>query len=146
MNRTIKTLFLTGALTVAGGALAFGGGHHGMGGKDCNRDRPGMARITELEGITDAQREKLEQLRTEKREATRALRNEMQQNRQALRDAMQDGAADDVAALARKQSDLVEQMILQRFQAQQKVNGILTDEQRQELAKQRLDYRGGPAN
>lgn len=143
MNRTIKTLLLAGALAATGGAMAFGGGHHGMGGKECDHGGPGMGPITQLEGITDEQRDQLEQLRDEQREAGRTLRDEMRQNRQALRKATQEGAADTVASLARKQGDLVEQMVLQHFQMQQKVNAILTEEQRQELEKLRLERRGG---
>lgn len=141
MNRTIKTLLLAGALAVTGSALAFGGAHHGKGERDCHRGGPGMALITQLDGLTDEQRSQLKQLRETQRESGRALHDEMRQNRRALRKAMQDGSAETVAPLARKQGDLVEQMILRRFQMKEKVNAVLTQEQRQELQKLRAERR-----
>jgi Spy/CpxP family protein refolding chaperone len=139
MNRTIKTLLLAGTLAVTGSALAFSGAHQGKGGRDCHRGGPGMALITQLDGLTDQQRTKLTQLRETQRESGRTLHDEMRQNRRALRKAMQDGSAETVAPLARKQGDLVEQMILRRFQMKEKVNAILTEEQRQQLQKLRAE-------
>lgn len=138
----LKALVITGTLTAAGGALAFGG-HHGFGGKECHRGGHGVERVLQLEGITDEQRAQFEALRSERRDAMRSLREEMRENRKALREAARENApAESVAALAQKQGDLVERMIVQRMEMRQKINGILTEAQRQELAEKRKENRG----
>lgn len=143
MKLTIaKTLVLTGALAVAGGAMALGG-HHGFGGKECGRGGHGMESVMQLEGMTDEQREQIGALRSERRGAMRGLRDKMRENRKALREAAdQNASAETVATLAKEQGDLVERMIIQRMEMRQKINGILTEAQRQELAEKRRGYKG----
>jgi Spy/CpxP family protein refolding chaperone len=143
MKRSIiKTLILTGALAAAGSALAFGG-HHGFGGKECHRGGHGMKGAMQLESITDEQRQQFKALRSERRGAMQTLRGQMRENRKALRDAARESAPQaTVAALAEKQGDLVEQMIIERMDMRRKMDEILTEEQRQELAQKRKERHG----
>jgi Spy/CpxP family protein refolding chaperone len=66
----------------------------------------------------------------------------MRESRQALRDAMQSGAGkEELQALADKQGKQVSAMIMARAQMRDKINAILTEEQRAELKKMQQERR-----
>ncbi|MEJ2407164.1 MAG: Spy/CpxP family protein refolding chaperone, partial [Candidatus Thiodiazotropha sp.] len=92
--------------------------------------------------LTDEQRDKVKALFKEQRDAMRDNMDAMQDNRDELRDAMQKGAGEKaIRGLAEKQGDLVTEMIVNRVQVQEKLNAILTKEQRDELQKMQKERR-----
>ncbi|MEJ2455977.1 MAG: Spy/CpxP family protein refolding chaperone [Candidatus Thiodiazotropha sp.] len=138
MNKRLAVLGLTTLLiSGAGTALAFGGhkDHHG-----CDHDgrQTPMAALSRLDGLTDEQKTQLRQIRQEARDTFRELRDQMRDNRSDLRDAMMDKSdLETIRTLAKKQGDQVARMIVLRAEIRDKVNGVLTEEQRQQLADMR---------
>ena len=100
------------------------GGRHG--------DGRMMKRMTKKLNLTDAQQAELKTLREAQKEEHKALREEMK----ALRTEMQalDTTSADyqskVAVLADKKADLDRKKFIQRSEARQKFEAVLTDEQR----------------
>lgn len=150
MKRTNKALIavLAGSLLLGGtgAALAFGG-HPGMGG--CDRgSMMSMRAIPQLDNLTDEQRNQLDTLRKVQRDAMRKQRDTMSDAREELHAAMSKGA--DIATirkLAEKQGAQVTAMIVARAEMQQKLEAILTPEQRTQLkekAPQRFGGMGHP--
>ena len=135
MNKKIPALALSALLaTAAGGAFAFGGHHDRQGGCDRSGMRTPMAALSRLDGLTEEQKTSLTQIRRETRNAMRDLRNEMQRNRDALKDAMADKQdIDGIRTLATKQGEIVAKMIVLRAETREKINSVLTDEQRAQL-------------
>jgi Spy/CpxP family protein refolding chaperone len=141
MKKRLAILGLTSLLIVsAGGAMAFGG-HHDR--HDCDRGKgdnwrsPAMA-ISQLDGLSDEQRDQLKQIRRDARDSMRELRDAMRDNRTELRDAMIDQAdLESVRALAKKQGDQVARMIVLRAEMRDRISGVLTEAQRQQLADMR---------
>ncbi len=138
MNKRLAVFGLTTLLiSGAGTALAFGGhkDHHG-----CDHDarQAPMAALTRLDGLTDEQKTQLRQIRQEARDTFRELRDQMQDNRTELRDAMADKAdLETIRGLADKQGEQVARMIVLRAERRDKINGVLTEEQRQQLVDMR---------
>lgn len=138
MNKKIPAIALSALLaTAAAGAFAFGGQHDGHGHCD-HSDHSGMrapmAALNRLDGLTDEQKNSLTQIRRETRDAMRDLGNEMQHNRDALKDAMADKQSiDGIRTLAAKQGEIVAKMIVLRAETREKINSVLTDEQRAQL-------------
>jgi Spy/CpxP family protein refolding chaperone len=132
--RTIAVISLSTLLfTSAGAALAFGG-PKGHGGCERGGKQGPMAALTQIDNLTTEQKEVLKDIRKATRDAMRDLRDDMQDNRTDLHDAMTDGA--DIAQiknLAEKQGDHVARMIVLRAEARNKINSVLTEEQRQQL-------------
>ena len=135
MNKKIPALALSALLaTAAGGAFAFGGHHDRQGGCDRSGMRTPMAALSRLDGLTEEQKTSLTQIRRETRNAMRDLRNEMQRNRDALKDAMADKQdIDGIRTLATKQGEIVAKMIVLRAETREKIDSVLTDEQRAQL-------------
>jgi len=143
-------LILAGTMMLggAGAALAYGGGYHDRGG--CGHHGGGYSHGTPMRALgqldlSDEQRDQIKSLFRDQRDAMRDTMDKMQDNRQALRDAVQNNADEEkLRSLAKKQGDLVTEMIMARSQMRAKINGVLTDEQKAELQKirkQRMDYR-----
>jgi Spy/CpxP family protein refolding chaperone len=128
-NRRIVIISLTALLiTSTGAVMAFGG--------QCDRAgaRPPMPPISQLTDLTDEQKSQLREIRKEARGAMRSLRDDLHDNRADLRDAMIDNAdLQTVRKLAEKQGDQVTRMIVLRAEIRNKVNSVLTAEQREEL-------------
>lgn len=135
MKRSNKriALILAGTLMLGGtgAALAFGGyGGHG----GCDRSGTPMRALGGLENLSDEQRDQLKEIFREQRDTMRDKMDAMRDNRRDLRDAMQDGAdKEKLRELAQKQGEQVTEMILLRAQMRDKVNAVLTEEQRDEL-------------
>lgn len=130
-----STLLLAGA----GSALAYGS-QHGMG--DCERHGSPMRALSRIDNLTDEQRARIKDLVKEQRTAMLEQKDAMQESRQALRDAMRNGATkDELQALADKQGKQVSTMIMARAQMRDKINAILTEEQRAELKKMQQERR-----
>ncbi len=133
-NKTLAALLATGlTLGIAGNAIAFG--DHGYGcDRGGHRSSP-MRALYQLDSLTDEQRTEIKKLMKEERKSMRDLMDAMQDNRDALQEAMRDNAtADKIKPLAQKQGDQVAAMIVARAQMRDKINAILTEEQRKELS------------
>lgn len=103
--------------------------------KDCRNGPANTPAVFQLQGLTEQQRTQLEQVRTERRAAMRQHKQALRENRKALRTAQSKGAdLNAIRPLADKQGELVAAMVVQRAQARQKVDAILTAEQKRELA------------
>jgi protein CpxP len=129
----LSALLISGA----GSALAFGGhkGHHGC-------DRGGspspMAALTQLEDLTDEQKDQLREIRSMARDAMRKARNEMRDNREELHDAMIDNAdLETIRGLAEKQGDHITRMIVLRAEIRGKIDSVLTEDQQKQLSDMR---------
>lgn len=128
-------LILAGTLLLggAGTALAYGG-FHGKG--DCDHHGSPMRALSQIDNLTDEQRTQIKALYKEQRNAMMDQKDAMRESRQALRDAMDKGASkEELQALANKQGDQVAAMIMGRAQMRDKLNAILTEEQRAQLQK-----------
>jgi Spy/CpxP family protein refolding chaperone len=141
MNKKIPAIALSALLaTATAGAFAFGGqqdrrdhcDHRGH--SDHSGMNAPMAALNRLDGLTDEQKSSLTQIRRDTRDAMRDLRNEMQHNRDALKDAMADKQSiGDIRTLATKQGEIVAKMIVLRAETREKIDSVLTDEQRAQL-------------
>ena len=139
MNKRVAIIGLSALLiTSAGTGLAFAGHKGHFGGCDREQGRSPMAAIAQLDDLTSEQKDQLKDVRSSAREAMRDLRDEMQDNRSDLRDAMSDNTdLETIRPLAEKQGDQVARMIMLRAEIRGKVDEILTQEQREELADMR---------
>jgi protein CpxP len=134
----LSALLISGA----GTALAFGGpkGHHG-----CDRDgrHSPMAALSQLEDLTDEQKDQLREIRKAARDAMRDARDEMRDNREALHDAMVDNAdLETIRQLADKQGDRIARMIVLRAEIRDNINSVLTEAQQEQLSDLRGPGRG----
>jgi Spy/CpxP family protein refolding chaperone len=140
-------------------------GGHGYskheGGKHAGKHRGGrkggeqmMKRMTKMLDLTEAQQAQLKTIqeaqktqRESLREAMKSLRTEMK----AL-DTSSDGYSNQVAALADKKANLDRQQFIQRSEARQQFESVLTEEQRakmkemQDKRQSRGEKRGGHRN
>jgi len=138
----LSTLLIAGA----GSALAFGGSHerHACDNHKSDSWHSPMRAISQLDGLTDEQRNQLKQIRRDARDAMRDVRDEMRDNRSDLRDARVDNAdLETIRALARKQGDQVARMIVLRAEIRDKISNLLTEAQRQQLIELRTQRWGG---
>jgi Spy/CpxP family protein refolding chaperone len=140
-NKTLATLFAAGlTLGVASSAFAFGSHEHG-----CNmgdRLTSPMRALSQLDSLTDEQRTKIKDLMKEERKTMRDLFDAMQDNRDDLQEAMQKSVpADEIKPLAKKQGDLVAEMTIARANLRDKINTILTEEQRKQLSEMKPQKR-----
>ena len=95
-----------------------------------------MRALSQLDNLTDAQRTQIKALFKEQRNSMLDQKDAMRESRQALRDAMDKGASQEqLQALAKKQGDQVTAMIMARAQMRDKINAILTEDQRAQLKK-----------
>ncbi len=142
MHKRLAAIGLSAILVSgAGSALAFGGAK----GHGCDREhaRSPMAAIAQLDDLSGDQKDQLKDIRRSARDAMSDLRDEMQDNRGDLRDAMRDNAdLETIRALALKQGDQVSRMIMLRAEIRNKIENVLTEEQRSQLADMR-DRRQG---
>lgn len=142
-NKSLAYL-LSGAalLTLSTGAFAFGG-HHGRHG-DCDHNSA-LRAVYALPDLTDAQRTKLDTLRKEERSRMRANFDAMRDSRRKLHDALADNADKaTIQPLAQKQGELVSAMIMERVEARDQVEAILTAKQREKLKSRLGEGFGGP--
>lgn len=132
--------------TSAGAAMAFGG-PKSHGGCERGGKHGSMAALTQLDNLTTEQKQVLMDIRKATRDAMRDLRDEMQDNRTDLHDAMIDNAdMASIRSLAEKQGDQVTRMIVLRAEVRNKINSVLTEEQREQLQDLRWSKNGfGPA-
>ncbi|MES9971285.1 MAG: Spy/CpxP family protein refolding chaperone [Candidatus Thiodiazotropha sp.] len=131
--------------TSAGAAMAFGG-PKGHGGCDRGGKHGPMAALAQLDNLTAEQKEVFKDIRKATRDAMRDLRDAMHDNRTDLHDAMIDNA--DLATirrLAEQQGDQVARMIVLRAEVRNKINSVLTEDQREQLQDLRWSEKGfGP--
>jgi len=136
MNKATKSIMIgTALLATVGSAYAFGGQGN------CDRRGGPMQAVQQLDNLTIEQRDQLSDLRRTQRDSMRAQRDAMSDNRDALRAAMRNGAdAGIIKKLAEAQGAGVTAMIIHRAEMKKKVDAILTEEQRKQLANM------GPVN
>ncbi len=140
-NKTLAALLAAGlTLGVASSAFAFGS--HGY---DCDmgaRQASPMRALYQLDTLTDEQRSEIKKMMKEERNSLRDLMDAMQDNRDAMQDAMKDNlSADKIKPLAKKQGELITEMTMARARMRDRINAILTDEQRDELSKMKPQKR-----
>ena len=135
VNKTLATLLAAGlTLGAAGTAFAFGGHDRGCGGFDSSSATP-MRALYQLDSLSDEQRTKIKEVMKEERNAMRDLMDAMQDNRDAMLEANKDNVtADKIKPLAKKQGELIAELTIARAKLRDKINAILTDEQRKELS------------
>lgn len=144
MNKRLVALSLaTALLSGTGATLAYAGhkGHHG-----CDRGgREGpVAALQRLDGLTAEQKSRLKEIRQEARDDSRELRDAMRDTRRELRSAMADSAdVEAIRSLAEKSGDQKTAMIVLRAQTRDRINSVLTEAQREQLAGMRDAYRDG---
>lgn len=133
---TRNLLIGTALAAISVGAIA----GPGMGGRfgDCDKRQGGhgpMGALSQLDNLTDQQRDQLSTLRNNQRDAMRATMQAMRDGRQELRDAVHNGADDaTITAIAEKNGDIATAMMLQFADMKKQIDAILTEEQRQQLA------------
>lgn len=137
-NKTLAALLATGlTIGVASNAIAFGGHDRGCDGSPHSASP--MRALYQLDSLTDEQRTEIKKLMKEERKSMRDLMDAMQDNRDALQEAMRDNlTTDKIKPLAQKQGEQIAEMIVARAQIREKINAILTEEQRKELSSMKL--------
>lgn len=134
MNKKTKAILLGATLLAATGtALAMGGpGNCEQRGGPFGGKMQGFGQI---ENLTSEQRTQLRDLQRTQRDKMRSLRDAMSDNHTAMFDAMEDGAdSATIQKLAEARGATVTTMTVQRAEMKQKVDAILTEEQRNSLA------------
>ena len=155
--KTVKRIILAAAvagLTLSAGALAqsagepgpnpgkhMGGHHKGMwGGKGDGGQW--MERMAEELALSEEQRAQIRDIHQGARQAARDLHRQMKADRQAERQALQAGAdKDELLELARKSAESRVAMMLQQRETRDRVQAVLTAEQRQELEQLKTEHR-----
>lgn len=149
MKRSNKTIAMLLAGTMlfggTGAAMAYGK-HHDRGfcnkGGEYSQQGMPMRALKRLDNLSDKQRDQIKALFREQRDQMRDLRDEMQDNREDLRDAIEkDGDEKSLRKIAEKQGDLVTKMIMLRLQHREKLNALLTEEQREKLQEMQKERR-----
>ena len=144
MNKTTKSILVgTTLLAIVGSASAFAGPGN------CNKRGGPMQAVQQLNNLTIEQRDQLNNLRNTQRASMRAQKDAMSDNRDALRAAIRsDADAETIKKLAEAQGAAVTAMIIHRAEMKKKVDAILTEEQRKQLANMAATNfgppRGGP--
>jgi Spy/CpxP family protein refolding chaperone len=136
INQRIAVLSLA-AVVLAGTSFAYAG-PRAFGG--CDRGGPGNrgTAVQQLDNLTPDQQIAIRQIRDEAREASRVLRTEMRDTRGELRAVMaQGGGPEAVRDLAEKRGDQKAGMILLRAETHEKINRVLNEQQREQLAELR---------
>jgi Spy/CpxP family protein refolding chaperone len=132
-NKPTATL-LAAVLTLSAVGSAFAFGSHGHG---CDMGRyqaSPMRALYQLDSLTDEQRTELKKVMKDERNAMRDLFDAMQDNRVEMQQAIRKNVtADKIEPLAKKQGELVTKMTIARAKMRDKINAILSDEQRKEL-------------
>lgn len=140
-NKTLATLLAAG-LTLGAASSAFAFGSHGHGCDMGSRTASPMRALYQLDNLTDEQRTEIKKLMKSERDAMRDLFDAMQDNRDAMQEATRKSAtADKIEPLAKKQGELVTQMTMARAKMRDRINAILTDEQRKELSTMKSSKR-----
>ncbi|MGD8909413.1 MAG: Spy/CpxP family protein refolding chaperone [Chromatiales bacterium] len=127
-------------ISATGAALACGGpkGHHGH-----DRDNSPMAALSQLEDLTDEQKDQLREIRKTSRKSMRDLRRAMHDNRDELHDAMDDNAdLETIRRLANKQGEQTARMIVLRAEIRDKINTVLSEAQQKQLSDLRDQGKG----
>lgn len=160
MSTTKKKIAIVGLsallMASAGATLAGHRGHGGcdqggMGGHKSSMRGAGMTGpmriLSKLDDLTDEQRKSIKDIHKSTRQSMFELMGAMQDNRMELREARRKGAdIDTIRALAKKQGDQVERMIVLRAETRAKVDAVLTEEQRKQLKSKRRSGRGSGNN
>jgi Spy/CpxP family protein refolding chaperone len=134
---TLTTLLITSA----GTAFAFGG-PKGHGGCDRGGRHEPMAALMQVDNLTEEQKLVINDIRKATRTAMRDLREEMHDNRRDLRDAIEDNEdIETIRKLAKQQGDQVASMIVLRAEVRNKIDSVLSKEQRQQLEDMRWSGR-----
>jgi Spy/CpxP family protein refolding chaperone len=135
MHKKLTVFALSGLLvTAAGSALAFGGHHQREDGCNHRQMVSPMGGLSRLNDLSDEQKTQLQQIRKESRTALRDLRDQMRDTKDELRDAMSGQAdLDNIRQLAQKQGEQMTNMIVLRAETHNKINAVLSEEQRQRL-------------
>ncbi len=165
MNVIKKKIAVVGLSTLllaaAGSTLAFGG-HRSHGGHDrygdCHQGgsmaghtylKHGrgmlspMAIFKRVDNLTDEQRQSIKEIYKGSRQSLFDVVSAMQDNRLELNEARQKADIETIRALAKKQGEQVERMIVLRAETRAKVNAVLTEEQRKQLKSKRRSGRDG---
>jgi Spy/CpxP family protein refolding chaperone len=135
-------IFTLSALLISGTGLAFafGGpkGHHGY-----DRGSLPMAALSQLEDLTDEQKDQLSEIRKTTRKSMRELSRAIRDNREDLRDAMDDNVdLETIRGLADKQGKQTARMIVLRAEIRDKINAVLNESQKKQLTDLRDQGRG----
>lgn len=139
-RKSLITLIAAGLLLGSAAAMAFGGGH-GYHGDGCHHGGA-MRALSQLDDVTDEQREQLRSLFKEQRDVMRGQRDTMYENKRAIREAIRSGATiDEIRTLATKQGEQVTAMIMAKAELREKMAKILTAEQMKQLQEYPMDYR-----
>lgn len=127
---TLSTLLIT----ATGSAMAFGGYPDRSGNYPREKMTVPMRALSQLNNLTDEQKDRLKSIRKASRKAMRDIGNRMQDVRDDLRDSRSERESlDTIRALAEKQGDLVTRMIILRAETRDKTTNILTDAQQEQL-------------
>lgn len=143
-HKKLTAIALSGLLlTAAGGALAFGGHHQWDEGCHQSGMNSPMSAFNRLSDLSDEQKTQLQKIRQESRTAFRDLRDQIRDTKDDLRDSV-NGTNDmeSIRQLAQKQGEQMAQMIVLRAETRNKINGVLTETQRQQLLTQEQPYDG----
>lgn len=142
MKRKLMVTVVMAAAMIGGGSGTVLAGH-GPGG-ECGGPPHGAergtenfeARMAKVLKLTDAQQGQIKTLRDAEREQVKPLFDKMQESRKLLTQATEAAAFDEAAvrALASEQSKIKTELIVSRTKLQNRINALLTPEQR-ELAK-----------
>jgi Spy/CpxP family protein refolding chaperone len=142
MKRKLMVTVVLAAAMIGGGSVAVLAGH-GPGG-ECGGPPTGAergaenfeARMAKILKLTDVQQSKIKTLRDAEREQVKPLFDKMQESKKLLTQAAEAAAFDEAAvrALASEQSKIEAELIVSRTKVQNRINALLTPEQR-ELAK-----------
>ena len=114
-----------------------GGKHHGKRGGGRHGGGHMMKRMAEKLGLTEAQQTEIKTLREAQKETYKALREEMKALSVEMK-ALDSTGADyqsQVVVLADKKADLERKKFIQRSDARQKFEAVLTEEQRATMKK-----------
>lgn len=131
----------TAVLTGVGSTLVYAGDKEHDGCRHGERFGPAAA-VRKLDNLTPDQQAQLQQIRDEARDASSALREAMFESRAELRTAMTENAdLDTIRSLAAKQGEQKTEMFVLRAATRDRINGVLTEEQRQQLAELRTFHK-----
>lgn len=135
MHKKLTAIALTGLLvSAAGGAFAFGGHHQREAGCHQREMISPMGALDRLNDLTDEQKTQLQTIRQETRTTMRDLRKQMRDTKDELRESMvAESDLENIRQLAQTQGEQMAKMIVMRAETRHKINGVLSETQRQQL-------------
>jgi protein CpxP len=103
-----------------------------------------FSRFADELGLTDQQKEQIEQILKAEREKMMTLKEEMRQIHKQLSAQGKDGVFNEalVTELAAKQAELTKQMIIEKERTKASLFAVLTPEQREKAEQLKTDFKG----